>query len=883
MMRRIAVVAAVLALSLPLLSAQRPAGHITTPKEAFGFDIGDDYQLANYKQIEAYWKTLAKESNRVVLHDMGKTAEGRTQWMAIVTSPANHAKLVHYQDISRRLGFAEGLTDDQAHALAKEGKSVVWIDGGLHATETLGAQQLTEMVYEMASRNDEETTRFLNDCIILFVHANPDGNDLVADWYMRQADPLKRSLNNLPRLYQKYIGHDNNRDFFASTQAETKNINRALYHDWMPQILYNHHQAGPAGTIAWSSPQRDPYNYNLDPLLILGLQALGTHLAERAATEGKPGVTLASGGAYDGWWNGGIRNTGNFHNIIAILTETIGSPTPMRIPLTPLRLLPNRDLPYPIEPQEWHFKQSIDYSLTFDRAILDYASRNRENLLFNIYRMGQRSIDRGSRDYWTPSPSRINAIPETGGRGGASTGSAQVSSAEQAALASLHKPELRDPRAFIIPSDQADFPTAVKFINALREVNVTVHRATKAFQVNGKTYPAGSFVVLTNQAFRPHVMDMFEPQDHPNVIPYPGAPPTRPYDNAGWTLAFQMGVQFDRLLEGLSGPFERVTDWNVTIPPSLTVTEGRGARCDRSKNDCVSYVNRTLKTPAQVFSTREAYLVGPAASGTPVHAPRIALWDQYGGSAESGWTRWILEQFEFPFARVYAPELDAGNLNAKYDVLILPQGAVPAAGGSGRGGRGGGGRGADQSDADIPAEYKSQLGRITADTTVPQIKAFLDNGGTVIAIGTSAMNLAQQLKLPVENHLVENGAPIPPAKYFVPGSVLTARVDVSHPLAAGMRERTDFFFDNNPVFKLGPGADAAGLKAFAWFDSPTPLHSGWAWGQHYLNGGVLAIDAPVGNGRLVLYGPEILQRAQPHGTFKLLFNALYRSAEGTQR
>jgi hypothetical protein len=344
-----------------------------------------------------------------------------------------------------------------------------------------------------------------------------------------------------------------------------------------------------------------------------------------------------------------------------------------------------------------------------------------------------------------------------------------------------------------------------------------------------------------------------------------------------------MGVQFDRLLEGLSGPFERVTDWNVTIPPSLTVTEGAGARCDRSKNDCVSYVNRTLKSPAQVFSTREAYLVGPAASGTPVHAPRIALWDQYGGSAESGWTRWILEQFEFPFARVYAPELDAGNLNANYDVLILPQGAVPAAGGGGRGGRGGGGRGADQSDADIPAEYKSQLGRITADTTVPQIKAFLDNGGTVIAIGTSAMNLAQQLKLPVENHLVENGAPIPPAKYFVPGSVLTARVDVSHPLAAGMRERTDFFFDNNPVFKLGPGADAAGLKAFAWFDSPTPLHSGWAWGQHYLNGGVLAIDAPVGNGRLVLYGPEILQRAQPHGTFKLLFNALYRSAEGTQR
>ena len=433
-MRNLLIVATVVALSVSAAPQARQASspqvrsarqHVTTPKEAFGFDIGDDYHLANYTQIERYWQTLDKESDRLILHDMGKTAEGRTQWMAIVTSPENQKSLAHYQDISKRLSFAEGLTDEQAHALAKEGKAVVWIDGGLHATETLGAQQLVEMVYEMVSKDDDETRRFLNDCIILFVHANPDGNELVADWYNRNPVPEQRSLANLPRLYQKYIGHDDNRDFFASTQAETENVNRALYHDWMPQLLYNHHQSGPAGTVAWSSPQRDPYNYNLDPLLILGLQSLGTHLIERAATENKPGVTMASGGAYDGWWNGGIRNTGNFHNIIAILTETIGSPTPMRIPLVPERQIPSRDLPFPIAPQEWHFKQSIDYSLTFDRAVIDYASRNRENLLFNIYRMGQRSIQRGSEDYWTPSPARIDALPELGGRG-SSTGAGQA-------------------------------------------------------------------------------------------------------------------------------------------------------------------------------------------------------------------------------------------------------------------------------------------------------------------------------------------------------------------------------------------------------------------------------------------------------------------------
>src|SRR5262245_2401300 len=615
-MRKLIVVAALASVAA---QAQRP--HITTPKEAFGFNLGDDYQLTDYRQIEAYWKTLDKESDRLVLHDMGKTAEGRTQWMAIVTSPENHRKLARYQEISKRLAFAEGLGDERAHALAKEGKAVVWIDGGLHATETLGAQQLGEMVYEMVSRNDEETLRFLNDCIILFVHANPDGNDLVADWYMRNADPKLRSLANLPRLYQKYIGHDNNRDFFASTQAETENINRALYHDWMPQILYNHHQSGPAGTIAWSSPQRDPYNYNLDPLLILGLQALGTHMHQRAASEGKPGLTMASGGAYDGWWNGGIRNTGNFHNIIAILTETIGSPTPMRVAFAPQRLIPNRDLPYPIEPQEWHFKQSIEYSITFNRGVIDYASRNRENLLFNIYKMGQRSIERGSRDYWTPSPSRINAIPETGGRGGPPTGSGQPGAAEQAALASLRKPELRDPRAFIIPSDQRDFATAIKFVNALREVNVTVHRATRDFQANGKSYPGGSFVVFANQAFRPHVMDMFEPQDHPNVIAYPGAPPTPPYDNAGWTLAFQMGVQFDRVLDGVTGPLERVKDWNVKPPAGTAPASGNVFTLTRDTNDSFTAVNRLLAAGKKVGWNQQDFVVATDAASLQALTP----------------------------------------------------------------------------------------------------------------------------------------------------------------------------------------------------------------------------------------------------------------------
>jgi Zinc carboxypeptidase len=901
---------------------------ITTPKDEFGFNFGDDYQLATYQQLASYWHKLDRESDRMVVQEIGKTSEGRPHLMAIVTSPENHRNLARYKDISRQLASVGTLTDVQARALAKEGKAVVWIDGGLHASEVLGAQQLGEMVYQMVSRSDEETMRLLNDTITLFVHANPDGHDLVAGWYMRNPAE-QRSGAGLPRLYHPYIGHDNNRDFFGSTQRETENINRVLYHEWFPQTLYNHHQSGPAGTVFWSPPFRDPFNYNQDPLLVIGLQQLGLAIHARLAAEGKPGASSRASGAYDGWWNGGIRNTATFHNILAILTEMIGNPTPIRIPLVMPRLLPTSDAPYPIAPQVWHFRQSIDYSITNNLAILDYASRNRESLLFNIYRMGKNSIERGGRDEWTPAPHRYAAVAQKmnvpmsgGGRGGAAN-----AERDAAVLAELRRPELRDPRGYIIPSSQPDFPTAVKFVNALREVGIAVHRAAREFSVGGKSYPAGSLVVLTAQPFRPHVIDMFEPQDHPDNFPYPGAPPTPPYDNAGWTLAFQMGVEFDRILDGFTGPFEPVTDWNLKPPPGKVTTavgaagylighemldsftalnrllgenreafwlteptttngrtypvgtwyisarsvstSGRQTRGQTPIGDSTSIQLELQKLAADLGVSADATTTSPPAGAMRLRRPRIGLWDQYGGVIDSGWARWILEQFQFPFEKVFPQTLDAGNLNARYDVLVFVEGGIPSDRAQ---------EAAQPSAADIPAEFRPWLGRVTSEKTLPQIRTFMENGGTVITIGDSSTNLARFLNLPIENHLAEGGQPLPDAKFYAPGSVLTAKVNVTHPIAHGMKERTDVFFDNSPVFKLGPGAPTQGVKAVAWFDTRTPLRSGWAWGQHYLENGVVAIEATVGKGRAVLFGPEILKRAQPHGTFKFLFNALYYSA-----
>jgi hypothetical protein len=927
----------------PVADQPVKAAKVTTPKEFFGFNMGDDYCLANYQQLMAYWKKLEGESDRIKIVEIGRTAEDRPQLMAIVTSPANHKQLEKYRTIARRLAQAEGVEPTEALRLAAEGKAVIWIDGGLHATETLCAQALIESVFQFVHSTDPETTRILNDVIILFVHANPDGHDLVADWYMREKDPKKRSLNGLPRLYQKYVGHDDNRDFYANTQAETKNLNRILYREWFPQIMYNHHQTGPAGTVLFCPPFRDPFNYHVDALVTNGIDSVGAAMMERFLVEGKPGATVRSGAPYSTWFNGGLRTTSGFHNMIGILTETIGGPTPTNIPLLPAKQLPRADYLAPIAPQPWHFRQSVEYSLTANRGILDYASRNREHLLHNIWLMGKNAIDRGDRDSWTITPKIVEAATAASRGAGARAAASQVRGARGAAGGRrggaggaedfqrlFHDPAKRDPRGYILTADQPDFSTAAKFVNALLGTGVQVLRAKAPFEAAGKKYPAGSYIVKSGQAFRAHVLDMFEPQDHPNDIPYPGAAPTRPYDSAGYTLAYQMGFQFDRILDAFSGPFEQIKEIAVT-PPRGSVTDTKGAAgffLSCRANDSFKAVNRLLKAGAKVqrlkgpfaaagtnheageffipkqagtlaLLERIAAEVGtsfrgsdasPGTQAQAVNEVRIGLWDRYGGSMPSGWTRWILEQFEFPFQRVYAPELDKGDLNKKFDVLVFVDGAMSGRGGrSGRGGnRGAGAAGGDPGagqgpeEGNIPAEYYGQRGNITAATTIPQLKKFMEAGGTVITIGSST-SLYRELGLPMANFLVEVGEdgeehPLPAEKYYVPSSVLRVRVDTASPLALGMNDHVDVMFSNSPTFRFTSKAQTETLHNVAWFDSKTPLRSGWAWGEKYLEGGITIADARVGQGRLILFGPEILFRGQPHGTFKFFFNGLVQSA-----
>lgn len=901
------------------------AQNIPTPKEHFGFNIGDDYRLATYTQTEAYFRRLAAASDRVHLVEIGRTEEGRPQLMLIVSSPRNIRQLAHYKTISQRLAHAEGLMDQQAHELAAQGKAVVWIDGGLHATETVGTHQLIETAYQLISRKDPETMRILDNVIILLTHCNPDGQELVSNWYMREPKPEKRSLDNLPRLYEKYAGHDNNRDFFMLNLKETQNIGRQLFIEWMPQIMYNHHQAGPAGSILAGPPYRDPFNYVFDPLVITSIDAVGAAMNNRLNAEGKPGYTQRSGSVFSTWYNGGLRTTTYFHNMIGLLTEIIGNPTPTTVPLVPGRLIPSGATPNPITPQPWHFRQSIDYSVSLNYAVLNYAMRNRDELLYNIYKMGMNSIQRGEKDNWTLSPRRIAAIEQlyndarrrspredSTGAGGAPSGEQADTIPARFYDSVLKDPALRDPRGFIIPGDQPDRATAVRFINALINTGIAVHQATAAFTVAGRNYPAGSFVIKTDQAFRPHVLDMFEPQDHPNDFQYPGGPPIPPYDAAGWTLAYQMGVKFDRLLDGFDGPFRRLPYGEEVHIPGTLVVKGspQGFVLDSRANQSFAVVNDLLQAGIEVSritdgqgsffvpaSDKAQQLLTKLAASTgadvlslgerPAHLSRIqpariALWDVYGGSLPSGWIRWLAEQYHFPVEVIYTKDIDSVDLRSKYDMIIFVSGAIPAVATPGAAPQRRGGFGFRQpKPEEIPAEYRSHLGRITAEKSIPQLKRFLEEGGNIVTIGSST-NLAYHLGLPVHDALTElvggKERKLPGEKFYVPGSVLQVSVDSTQEAAWGMGSTADIYFEQSPVFDISPSTYATGqVRPLAWFATDKPLRSGWAWGQAYLMNGIAAFVANVGKGRLYAFGPEITFRAQTHGVFKLLFNEMYVS------
>jgi len=666
-----AIVVASLGGAMPLAQPTLP-----TPQSVIGFEPCADYKLATYEQIADYFRRLAAAApQRMQLVEIGKTAEGRVQLMAIISSEQNIRQLARYKDIARTLAHARRATgapisEDDARQLAAQGKAIVWIDFGLHSSEVAHAQTAPLMAFKVVTEESDEM-RFIRDNVVFLLvpNMNPDGTTLVAEWYRQNLG--KPWEGRPPELWHKYVGHDDNRDWFMMNQPETRNSARQLYTEWFPQIIYNQHQSAPFPARIFVPPFDDPMNPNIPPLVMRGVNLVGDSMTRRLDQEGKRGAISRIG--FDTWWNGGMRTAPYFHNMVGILTETghaSATPAtydakafPKTFPNTTIPTLePTTYYPSPYMGGEWHLRNSCDYMVTASMAVLDVGARRRTEWLFDTYQMARDAIAGHANE------------------------------------------------TFIVPADQWDPGTAAKMINVLRLGGVDVERSTEAFSANGKQYAAGTYVIRGAQPFEPYVKDLLTPQVYPDMRLYPGGPPKRPYDITGWTLPFQMGVAVDHAAETLN---VATTTVDVAPVPRSSMPAGASGSSpyaiDPRANDAFIAVNRLLKAGDSVFRAETAVTIdgrewppgaflvgrstgseerlkaiagelglqigaGPAQlpSVSRVKAPRIGLYHAWGGNMDEGWTRWILEQFEFPYTSIHDADLRSGNLRASYDVIVLP-------------------------------------------------------------------------------------------------------------------------------------------------------------------------------------------------------------------
>jgi hypothetical protein len=849
-------------------SAERPAAAaVPSPHAVLGFEPGEDYTLADFRQLREYFRRLDAASERVLVRVAGHSTEGNEMLVAIISSEANLARLERYRDISRRLALVRGVTDAEARALAHEGKAVVWIDSGLHASEVATAQHAIRLAHDVATDESLEMQAVRDNVLLVLAPCiNPDGMNMVVDWYRRTLrTPHQDSA--MPWLYQKYVGHDNNRDGYMQTQKETQVVNRLLFADWLPQIMYNQHQ-GTYPPRIFVPPFPDPVNPNIDPQIVRGVDLVGGAMQHRFEREGKNGVI--SRYAFSIWYNGSVRTTSYFHNIIGSLTETgHASATPFtydaaRFPRTlsngVATLVPSVTYPNPWKGGTLRLHDAVEYMLTGSLAVLEVAAKYRERFLYGIYQVGARQIAKGQTEA---------------------------------------------PVAYIVPTLQHDGPASLAFIGTLMKGSIEVHRASRPFVADGISYPAGTHVVLLAQPFRPFAKDLFEPQSYPDLRTHAGGPPLPPYDVAGWTLSYQMGVQavavartFDTtgLVQLDSAPEargevdapRRSNTWGYVIDPAANVTAiavnrllARGAQVARLAASFSPRPGVTVQAGAWVV-TRGAHSDGlvPELAGTlglrtwsldrapahrlvPIRARRIGLYKSWVANMDEGWTRWLLEQHEFPYKTVIDRDIRAGDLRQRFDVIVLPhqsasviirghEDSVPA--------------GREGPSNPVPPEYQGGIG----EAGVEALKRFVDDGGTLVTLD-EASDLVLERFGGVFARISNVTRGLDRTVFYCPGSVLRLDVDTSQPVAWGMPSETAAYFQGSRAFDT---ADASAQSIARYASTDGVLMSGWLLGADRIARRQAALDVSFGSGRVILFGFRPQFRAQPHATFKLLFNAL---------
>jgi hypothetical protein len=881
---------AVLSCLLLAASAALVANGLPTPESVLGFRPGADYKLATYEQSLDYFRKVAAATKHVKLVEAGTTTQGRPMSFALVSSPENLSRIDRYREIARRLAHPQGLTDAEAHRLARDGKAFVHIDGGLHSTEVAGWSHTPQLLYDLVSRaNDPDVKAMLDNVVLmLWPTINPDGQQMVAEWYMKNVG-TPYELSGMPTLYQEYVGHDNNRDAYMLNMIESRVLEHT-WRQWEPQIIYVHHQSGPFPTRIWLPPFSEPVGIDAPFVISREVNMIGMAIAKGLEERGQVGATHM-GTAFDAWYPGYVDYAPNFKNIASFWTETAlyqyATPHEYTIndfPPNMRDLRPQSLYASPWPPGLWRLRDAVEYMETASLAVIEYAAKYKESLLYNRYQAGRDQIALGRK---------------------------------------------KAPFAYVIPKEQRDPMAAVELLRRIAFGGVRVSELTSDEAIDGETFPAGTWVIPTDQEFAAMAREVLDVQRYPDLRQYPGGPPERPYDAAGWSLPLQMGVRVLaattplsdeirgrlRPLGAMPEPRVKVSPYepaakndaaafdsvpglgfdsdaaaSAIVPPEGRITgSGDVLLVDPAQNNTFKALNRAWQQGARVqasagatgapirYSIRglsddaqnelvKSFAISAAraqsAPGRAIRQPRLGLYQPWTGSMDEGWTRWVLEQYGFSYSLVH-PEDFKSPLADTIDVLIVaddarvPLASAPA--GTGRGGRGGG-RGDNR---EIRPEYAYQLS--AAD--LQAFEQFIRSGGTLVCLSNASTFAIQQLKLPVRNVV----AGLRPEEFFLRGSIVEVSTDPSHPVMAGMPDKAAVFVDGSPVFETVEGFKGTVLARYQ--ESGSPLLSGYLIGENYLHGKAAAVDVPLGDGHVVLIGFRPEWRGQPFGTFRVLFNA----------
>jgi Zinc carboxypeptidase len=885
-MRAARLPAFVLLLAVLASFTTRPAGaQVPTPESVLGFPVGADFELASYEQSIEYFQRLAAASDRLELREVGRTSFGRPWYIALISSADNLRNVERYREIAHELAYpSDEMTDEDARRLAAEGRAIVHIDGGLHATEVAHAQHTIQLAYDLVTGDDDPEIRAILDNVILVLwpSINPDGQTLVADWY-RSNVGTPFEVAPTPFLYQKYIGHDNNRDGYMINQIESRVVTR-VDRQWEPQIIYNHHQTAPFPARIWIPPFAEPISPNVHPLMWRTVNLIGMAMAEALEERGQKGA-VHMGTGFDNWYPGFMDHANNFHNVASLLTETglyrYATPHFYTVGDFPERardLRPQSLYASPWEGGWWRIRDAIDYMLTASTSVLDVAAKYKNDLLYNRY---------------------------------------------QAARDVVAEYREGPPYGFFIPTEQRDPVAAVEMLRRLAYNGIDVRRLSEPVTVDGITHPVGTWVIPMDQPNANFVRQLFAEQQYPDLREYPEGPPEQPYDVSGWTLPYQFGVHVVEArtpLDEVRGAFEEIGGdalaWDAEgdaalwdsppgagfdsnpvahaiVPPAGRVSgsgsalilgpaqnnsykalarawreggsarfQGGSAGADGAGGSSGRWIVTGLSGAAQNAIVRDYALVASrgSASGGAVREPRVGLYRPWSASIDEGWTRWLLESYGLPFTSMYNADVRAGDLIDRYDVIVIAdmRGRTILDG---------------FAKGSVPPRYAGGIGA----EGVRELDAFVRAGGTLVTINGSSNFAIERLHLPVRNVVEE----LKRDEYFASGAIVELIVDSSQPVMSGMQERSKVLVGSSPVFTTEEDFEGHVLAKYP--TEGTPLLSGYFLGEEHVQGYAAALEVKHGEGRVVLLGLKPQWRGQPFGSFKVLFNsALYSGAVAAQ-